>query len=116
MEEGLPPIAAMKDDSRQSDSDTEQQHDYYNSSNVEELRTRLRERDEQLVTLKDDKAGCMRQILDLKDQLYQLVSRRSRLNACMMMIYCRWSRITQLIIYVFSVHFHLIICIHILTN
>mmetsp|Transcript_5546 Transcript_5546/g.11687 ORF Transcript_5546/g.11687 Transcript_5546/m.11687 type:complete len:1444 (+) Transcript_5546:82-4413(+) len=73
MEEGLPPIAAMKDDSRQSDSDTEQQHnDYYNSSNVEELRTRLRERDEQLVTLKDDKAGCMRQILDLKDQLYQL--------------------------------------------
>ena len=106
----MPPIAAMKDDSRQSDSDTEQQHtnDYYNNSNVEELRTRLRERDEQLVTLKDDKAGCMRQILDLKDQLYQLVSRSSRLNACMMMIYCRRSRITQLMIYVFSVHFHYI--------
>ena len=108
----MPPIAAMKDDSRQSDSDTEQQHtnDYYNCSNVEELRARLRERDEQLGTLKDDKAGCMRQILDLKDQLYQLVS-SSRLNAYM--IYCRRSRITRLMIHVFSVHVHHIICIHI---
>ena len=70
MEDGLPP-SAPKDDSRQSDSDTEQQ---YVSSNVEELRTQLRKRDEQLVTLKDDKADCMKQILDLKDQLYQLVS------------------------------------------
>lgn len=67
MEDGL-----LKYDSRQSDSDTE--HQYYISGNVEELRTQLRERDEQLVTLKDDKADCMRQILDLKDQLYQLVS------------------------------------------
>ena len=70
MENGLPP-SAPKDDRRQSDSDTEQQ---YVSSNVEELRTQLRKRDEQLVTLKDDKADCMKQILDLKDQLYQLVS------------------------------------------
>ncbi len=67
MEDGL-----LKYDSRQSESDTEQQ--YYISGNVDELRTQLRERDEQLVTLKDDKADCMRQILDLKDQLYQLVS------------------------------------------
>ena len=61
-EDGLPP-SAPKDDSRQSDSDTEQQ---YVSSNVEELRTQLRKRDEQLVTLKDDKADCMKQILDMK--------------------------------------------------
>lgn len=67
MEDGL-----LKYDSRQSESDVE--HQYYISGNVEELRTQLRERDEQLVTLKDDKADCMRQILDLKDQLYQLVS------------------------------------------
>lgn len=65
MEDGL-----LKYDSRQSESDTEQQQ----CGNVEELRAQLRERDEQLVTLKDDKADCMRQILDLKDQLYQLVS------------------------------------------
>eukprot|EP00986_Skeletonema_menzelii_P012469 scaffold6887_cov161-Skeletonema_menzelii.AAC.7 len=68
MEEGLPP-SAPQDDSRQSDSDTEQ---HYVSGNVEELRTQLRKQDEQLVTLKDEKANCMRQILDLKDQLYQL--------------------------------------------
>lgn len=70
MEDGL-----LKYDSRQSESDTEQQQQqYYISGDVEELRAQLRERDEQLVTLKDDKADCMRQILDLKDQLYQLVS------------------------------------------
>ena len=70
MEEGLPP-SEPQDDSRQSDSDTEQ---HYVSGNVEELRTQLRKQDEQLVTLKDEKANCMKQILDLKDQLYQLVS------------------------------------------
>ena len=63
----------LKYDRRHSDNDSEQQQ-YYIGGNVEELRAQLRERDEQLVTLKDDKADCMRQILDLKDQLYQLVS------------------------------------------
>lgn len=71
-----------KDDCRQSDSDTEQQHrnknnnnnGCSNSSDVEELRAQLRERDEQMKALKDDKTVCMKQILDLKDQLYQLVS------------------------------------------
>ena len=49
MEDGL-----LKYDSRQSESDTEQQQQqYYISGDVEELRAQLRERDEQLVTLKD---------------------------------------------------------------
>ena len=38
------------------------------------LEKRIRERDGQLSTLKEEKAGCMRQIADLKNQLYQLVS------------------------------------------
>ena len=40
----------------------------------EELTRRIRERDAQLATLKEERGGCMRQIADLKNQLYQLVS------------------------------------------
>ena len=78
-EEGLSSSQAIKDDSRQSDSDTEQQQqqEQHTTGDVEELRTQLRERDGELVTLKDDKAVYMRQILELKDQLYQLVSLRN---------------------------------------
>ena len=35
---------------------------------------RIRERDAQVSSLKEEKAGCLRQIADLKNQLYQLVS------------------------------------------
>lgn len=42
---------------------------------VDSVELRIRERDVQLSTLKEEKAGCMRQIADLKNQLYQLVSR-----------------------------------------
>ena len=41
---------------------------------VDSVEKRIRERDGQLSTLKEEKAGCMRQIADLKNQLYQLVS------------------------------------------
>lgn len=41
---------------------------------VDAVEKRIRERDGQLSTLKEEKAGCMRQIADLKNQLYQLVS------------------------------------------
>ena len=41
---------------------------------VDTVEKRIRERDGQLSTLKEEKAGCMRQIADLKNQLYQLVS------------------------------------------
>eukprot|EP00578_Thalassiosira_sp_NH16_P013987 CAMPEP_0181126054 /NCGR_PEP_ID=MMETSP1071-20121207/27402_1 /TAXON_ID=35127 /ORGANISM="Thalassiosira sp., Strain NH16" /LENGTH=1547 /DNA_ID=CAMNT_0023211585 /DNA_START=115 /DNA_END=4758 /DNA_ORIENTATION=- len=36
------------------------------------LERRIRERDGQMSSMKEDKAGCMRQIADLKNQLYQL--------------------------------------------
>ena len=74
VEGGLPPPPApqSKDDSRQSESDTENNY----SDDVEELRTRLRERDLQVATLKGDKDDCVKQISDLKNQLYQLVSSR----------------------------------------
>jgi|SRR6056300_100288 hypothetical protein len=67
-----PPPPQSKDDSRQSESDTENNY----SDDVEELRTRLRERDLQVATLKGDKDDCVKQISDLKNQLYQLVSSR----------------------------------------
>ena len=41
---------------------------------IDAVERRIRERDVQLTSLKDEKAGCMRQIADLKNQLYQLVS------------------------------------------
>ena len=41
---------------------------------VDSVEKRIRERDGQLSTLKEEKDGCMRQIADLKNQLYQLVS------------------------------------------
>ena len=68
-----PPPPQSKDDSRQSESDTENNY----SDDVEELRTRLRERDLQVATLKGDKDDCVKQISDLKNQLYQLVSQES---------------------------------------
>ena len=67
-----PPPPQSKDDSRQSESDTENNY----SDDVEELRTRLRERDLQVASLKGDKDDCVKQISDLKNQLYQLVSSR----------------------------------------
>ena len=70
--EGGPQPPQSKDDSRQSESDTENNY----SDDVEELRTRLRERDLQVATLKGDKDDCVKQISDLKNQLYQLVSSR----------------------------------------
>ena len=48
-------------------------------SRVDSVERRIRERDVQLSTLKEEKAGCMRQIADLKNQLYQLVSREKKL-------------------------------------
>ena len=39
---------------------------------IDAVERRIRERDVQLTSLKDEKAGCMRQIADLKNQLYQL--------------------------------------------
>ena len=41
---------------------------------IDAVERRIRERDVQLTSLKEEKAGCMRQIADLKNQLYQLVS------------------------------------------
>ena len=41
---------------------------------IDAVERRIRERDVQLTSLKDEKAGSMRQIADLKNQLYQLVS------------------------------------------
>mmetsp|Transcript_16883 Transcript_16883/g.36440 ORF Transcript_16883/g.36440 Transcript_16883/m.36440 type:complete len:1529 (+) Transcript_16883:101-4687(+) len=39
---------------------------------VSAVERRIRERDAQMSSLKEEKAGCMRQIADLKNQLYQL--------------------------------------------
>ena len=69
MEEGVLPPQSTKDDSRQSD-----ESDYNNNDDVGELRTQLREKDTQVMTLTADKAVCMQQIIDLKNQLYQLAS------------------------------------------
>mmetsp|Transcript_25197 Transcript_25197/g.48180 ORF Transcript_25197/g.48180 Transcript_25197/m.48180 type:complete len:124 (-) Transcript_25197:15-386(-) len=41
---------------------------------VMSVERRIRERDGQMTTLKEEKGGCLRQIEDLKNQLYQLVS------------------------------------------
>ena len=68
------PQSSMKDDSRQSENDTENNCSSGDDDVVRELRAQLRERDSQLASLRDDKDVCTKQILDLKDQLYQLVS------------------------------------------
>ena len=47
---------------------------------IESVERRIRERDAQLSSVKEEKAGCMRQIADLKNQLYQLVSCLRALN------------------------------------
>lgn len=41
---------------------------------VSSVERRIRDRDAQVTALREEKAGCMRQIEDLKNQLYQLVS------------------------------------------
>lgn len=52
---------------------------------IDAVERRIRERDVQLTSLKDEKAGCMRQIADLKNQLYQLVS----FNIVLLSVYVR---------------------------
>ena len=54
---------------------------------AEAVERRIRERDAQLSALKEDKAGCLRQIGDLKNQLYQLVRRA----ACVRMSCALWA-------------------------
>lgn len=41
---------------------------------VDAVEQRIRERDAQVTSLREEKADCVRQIADLKNQLYQLVS------------------------------------------
>lgn len=60
---------AYQDDVKNKESLLQQ-----SQNRVTAVERRIRERDSQMSSLKEDKAGCMRQIADLKNQLYQLVS------------------------------------------
>ena len=58
-----------KEEFQNKDVQLQQSH-----NRVSAVERRIRERDAQMSSLKEDKAGCLRQIADLKNQLYQLVS------------------------------------------
>jgi len=56
-----------KEEFQNKDVQLQQSH-----NRVSAVERRIRERDAQMSSLKEDKAGCLRQIADLKNQLYQL--------------------------------------------
>lgn len=60
---------AYKEDTKSKEMELQQ-----SQNRVTAVERRIRERDAQMTSLKDEKAGCLRQIADLKNQLYQLVS------------------------------------------
>ena len=61
--------AQYTEDARNKDMQLQQ-----SQNRVTAVERRIRERDAQMTTLKEEKAGFVRQVSDLKDQLYQLVS------------------------------------------
>ena len=59
----------LKDECRAKDLEIQTSH-----KRVDSLERRIRERDTQMTSLKEEKSTMSRQIADLKNQLYQLVS------------------------------------------